>query len=98
MRTQRRPAAKFTAEASLYPRVKSGFTLLEVMVALLVLSVGILGAAGAQVVSLRTRHGSALLSNGVQLASSLADRMRANSAQMQVAAGAPLAASYCSCK
>ncbi|UUZ49831.1 type IV pilus modification protein PilV [Massilia sp. B-10] len=37
----------------------------------------------AQVASQRVRHGSALLSNGVQLASTLADRMRANPAQMQ---------------
>lgn len=67
----------------MHPRVPSGFTLPDVLVAILVLSVGILCAAGAQVASQRVRHGSALLSNGVQLASTLADRMRANSAQMQ---------------
>lgn len=80
-----------------------GFTLVEVLVAVLLLAIGVIGAAGAQVAALRTRHGSALMSDGVQLASSLADRMRANTAQMQrgdgvnpylqlrynVAAGAP---------
>jgi type IV pilus assembly protein PilV len=57
--------------------------LLEVLVAILVLSVGILGAAAAQVASLQTRHASALLSNGVQLASTLAERMRANPEQLR---------------
>ena len=61
-------------------RVANGFTLVEVLVAVLVLALGLLGAAAAQVAALRTRHGSALLSNGVQLASSLAERMRANPA------------------
>lgn len=81
----------------------------EVLVAILVLAIGIVGAAGAQVAALRARHGSALLSNAVQLASSLAERMRANPAQMQVpdslnpylqldydvANGAPPAAATC---
>lgn len=60
-----------------------GFTLIEVLVAILVLTVGILGAAGAQVAALKARHATALMSGGVQLASTLADRMRANRAQMQ---------------
>jgi type IV pilus assembly protein PilV len=93
----------------LHRRPNPGFTLPDVLVAILVLSVGILSAAAAQVASLRTRHGSALLSNGVQLASTLADRMRANSAQMRLpdarnpylqlaydaAAGAPPATGAC---
>lgn len=63
-------------------RCASGFTLVEILVAVLVLAVGILGAGAAQVAALRTRHASALLSDGVALAASLAERMRANSAQM----------------
>ncbi len=59
-----------------------GFTLIEVLVAVFVLAIGVLGTVAAQTAALRTRQGSALLSNGVQLASSLADRMRANSVQM----------------
>ncbi len=61
----------------------AGFTLIEVMVALLVLALAVLGIAGSQLASWRVRHDAALLSHGVQLASSLAERMRANSAQMQ---------------
>lgn len=59
-------------------RFSGGFTLLEVMVALFVLAVGALGAAAMQLTALRTRHQSSLMSDGVQLASSLADSMRAN--------------------
>lgn len=58
-----------------------GFSLLEVLVAVLVLATGIIAAAGTQLAALRTRQGSALLSGGVQLASGLAERMRANAAQ-----------------
>jgi type IV pilus assembly protein PilV len=61
-----------------------GFTLIEVLVAVFVLALGITGAAAMQLAALRTRHQSALLSNAVQLASAMADRMRANSAQMQL--------------
>lgn len=69
-------------------RTAGGFTLIEVLVAVLVLAIGVISAAGAQLSALRTRHGSALMSEGVQLASSLADRMRANPAQMRRGAGA----------
>ncbi|UOD27992.1 type IV pilus modification protein PilV [Massilia violaceinigra] len=64
--------------------VGGGFTLIEVLVAVLLLAVGILGALGTQVAALRTRHESNLMSRGVHLASSLAERMRANAAQMRL--------------
>lgn len=60
-----------------------GFTLIEILVALLVLALGTIGGAAMQLTALRTRHQSALLSNAVQLASSIADTMRANADQMQ---------------
>ena len=60
--------------------VAGGFTLIEVLVAALVLAIGILGASAAQLAALRTRHQSRLMSDGVQLASTLADSMRANAA------------------
>jgi len=63
--------------------VVGGFTLIEVLVAVCVLAAGIVGAAGAQLTALRTRQHSALLSDAVQLASGLADRMRANAEQMR---------------
>ncbi|MBZ2206962.1 type IV pilus modification protein PilV [Massilia soli] len=68
----------------MHSRYVSGFTLIEVLVAVFVLAVGVMGALAAQTVALRTRHESALMSHGVQLATSFADRMRANSAQMRV--------------
>ena len=65
-----------------------GFTLIEVLVAALVLAVGIVGAAGVQVAALRTRHATGLMSDGVQLSSALAERMRANPDQSQAGDGA----------
>lgn len=59
-----------------------GFTLVEVLVAVFLLAVGIVGAAATQTLALRTRHQSSLLSGGVQLASTLAGRMHANATQM----------------
>jgi type IV pilus assembly protein PilV len=62
----------------------AGFTLVEVLVAVFVLAVGIVGAAATQTLALRMRHQSSLLSAGVQLASTLAGRMRANASQMRL--------------
>lgn len=64
-------------------RFVGGFTLIEVLVAVCVLAIGILGAVAAQTTALRTRQASRLMSDGVQLASAFADRMRANTAQMR---------------
>ena len=64
-------------------RLAGGFTLLEVLVAVFVLAVGVLGASATQLAALRTRHQSSLMSDGVQLASALADSMRANLAPMR---------------
>lgn len=64
-------------------RWNGGFTLVEVLVAVFVLAVGVLGAAATQLAAAHTRHQSRLMSNGVQLASALADSMRANLAVMR---------------
>lgn len=66
-------------------RLVDGFTLIEVLVAMLLLVAGILATAAVQVATLRTRHATALMSGGVQLAGTLAERMRANGAAMQAA-------------
>ena len=58
-----------------------GATLVEVLVAILLLAVGLLGGSAMQLSSLRARHESALLSQAVQQAASMAERMRANSSQ-----------------
>jgi type IV pilus assembly protein PilV len=55
-----------------------GFTLIEVLVALIVLSIGLLGVASLQLVSLRWNHGASLRSQATLLAYDIADRMRAN--------------------
>ncbi|MGH8856071.1 MAG: type IV pilus modification protein PilV [Telluria sp.] len=57
-----------------------GFTLVEVLVALFVLAVGIVGAGATQLTAQRTRQQSALMSEAAQLAASLASRMQVNAA------------------
>lgn len=56
----------------------SGFTVLEVLIALLLLALGIVGSAGMQLVALRLSHQDQLLVQANHLASGLAERMRAN--------------------
>ncbi|MDE1962228.1 MAG: type IV pilus modification protein PilV, partial [Xanthomonadaceae bacterium] len=55
-----------------------GFTLLEVLIALLIFSLGVLGMAGLLAVSVRTNHSAYLRTQATFLAQSMADRMRAN--------------------
>jgi type IV pilus assembly protein PilV len=64
-----------------------GVSLIEVLVALLILSIGLLGVAGLQVVALRSNHGSFVRGQAVLLASDMADRMRANRLGVISAAG-----------
>lgn len=56
----------------------AGFTLIEVLIAMLVLAVGLLGLAGLQATSLRNNQSAYNRSQAIQLAYDLADRMRAN--------------------
>jgi type IV pilus assembly protein PilV len=60
----------------------AGFTLVEVLVALFVVALGVAGAAAVQTLAVRAAGEAARLSDGVQLASSLAQRMRANPVAM----------------
>lgn len=55
-----------------------GFTLIEVLVALFVLALGVLGAGAAQLAAQRTRQQAALGADAALLAASLAARMQAN--------------------
>jgi len=59
-------------------RGNEGFTLLEILVAVLVLSIGLLGIAGLQVTGLRFNHSAYARTQATLLAYELADRMRAN--------------------
>jgi len=60
------------------PRQAAGFTLIEVLVAVLVLSLGVLGAAGMQVASLRANREARSQEVGTRLAMELAELIRAN--------------------
>jgi len=55
-----------------------GFTLVEVLVALLVLSIGMLGIAALYLDSLRASRAALYRTQAVVLASDIADRIRAN--------------------
>ena len=58
--------------------IQSGFSLIEVLVALLVLSLGLLGIAGLQMQGTRYVYDSHLSSVALIQAQDMADRMRAN--------------------
>lgn len=55
-----------------------GFTLIEIMVALVVLAVGMLGVAALYIESLRSGQMSVSYTNAVTLTADMADRIRAN--------------------
>jgi type IV pilus assembly protein PilV len=60
-------------------RKVSGFTLVEVLIALVILSVGMLGIAGLYVHSMQAGRTSLFRHHAVTLAGDVADRIRANS-------------------
>ena len=66
----------------------TGFSMLEVLIAVVVLAIGIVGGAAMQLAALRTRHQSALLAQATLLATNLAERMRANGVQLSLPDGA----------
>lgn len=57
----------------------SGFTLIEVLVSMTILSIGLLGLAGLQVTGLKNNQTAYYHSEATQLLYDMADRMRANS-------------------
>lgn len=57
-----------------------GLTLVEILVAVVVISVGLLGVAGLHAYSLKNNYDSLLRSHASALAGDIADRMRANRA------------------
>jgi type IV pilus assembly protein PilV len=60
-----------------YHRAK-GFTLIEALVALVILSIGLLGVAGMQIAGLRNNLSAASRTQASYLADDIIDRMRAN--------------------
>lgn len=59
-------------------RKETGATLIEVLIAMVVLAVGLLGLAGLQATSIQSNHSAYYRSQATLLAGDLADRMRAN--------------------
>lgn len=62
-------------------RHSAGFSLLEVLIALVILSIGLLGLARMQMTGLKYATSAAHRLEGVNLANDILERMRANHAQ-----------------
>lgn len=63
---------------TLPPLAQRGATMIEVLVAVVVLAIGLLGMALLQMTSVQSNHSAYYRSQATVLASDLADRMRAN--------------------
>lgn len=61
-----------------YADVQQGFTLVEILVAIVVLSFGVLGVVGMQAAALQSNHAARNQSTAVALGRELADLMRGN--------------------
>lgn len=73
---------------------RNGFTMLEVMIALLVFSLGLLGMAGLLAVSVQTNHSAYLRTQATFLAQGMADRMRANNLGLWNGGGSATSSAY----
>jgi type IV pilus assembly protein PilV len=73
----------------------TGFTLIEVLIAMLVLAVGLLGLAGLQATSLSNAQSAYNRSQSTQLAYLLADNMRANVAGVAAYTGSAAQIANC---
>ncbi|MFQ6006383.1 MAG: type IV pilus modification protein PilV [Woeseia sp.] len=69
-------------------RRTEGFTLIEVLIALIIMSVGMLGIAGLYVHSMQAGRTSLFRHHAVTLAGDIADRIRANPRAAEAYAGA----------
>lgn len=67
----------------------SGFTLLEVLVAIIIFSIGLLGLAGLQILSLKLSADSLLRTIATLQANDMIDRMRANVAATSLGVTSP---------
>ncbi len=57
---------------------QSGFSLLEVLVTLVIISLGILGVSGLQMTGLKNSHSALMRAQAAQYAYDMTDRMRVN--------------------
>ena len=69
---------KLKTAASMKRSKQKGFTLIEVLIAILVLAIGMLGMAGLQSYSVSSSYNAHLRTQATLLAQSIVDRMRAN--------------------
>ena len=63
-------------------RASRGFTLLEVLITVVIFSIGLLGLAGLQATGIKLNHSSLLRTQATLLAYDVADCMRANRASV----------------
>jgi len=70
-----------------FSRRCGGMTLIEVLVTLVVISMGLLGVAALQMRTLRHNYDALMRSHASALADDIADRMRSNSAAVRPASG-----------
>ncbi len=61
-----------------YNTAERGATLIEVLIAIVILSIGLLGLAGLQATSIKSNEGSYYRSQATILSNDIIDRMRAN--------------------
>ncbi len=79
----------YTVELIKKKSTLSGFTLLEVLVALVIFSIGLLGLAGLQILSLRLTSDSLLRTIAAVQANDMIDRMRANGPATMLGVNSP---------
>jgi|SRR5690554_5528921 len=68
-------------------KTEKGFTLLEIMIAVFVLGVGLLGLAHLQITALKTNQSAEHKTQAIFLASDILDRIRANQRAIQQDSG-----------
>ena len=62
----------------------TGFTLIEILIAMIILAFGLLGLAGLQAANMQQNQDASYRSQATALAYDLADRIRANSSQIAI--------------
>jgi len=66
---------------------QAGFMLVEVLVTIVIFTIGLLGVIGLQALAMSSSHMSSMRSSATVLASDMAERMRANLGAVNAAAG-----------
>ena len=66
---------------------EAGFMLVEVLVTIVIFTIGLLGVIGLQALAMSSSHMSSMRSSATVLASDMAERMRANLGAVNAAAG-----------